>query len=241
MKNRILVTGHKGFIGSYLYEELLKNNEVIGIDLKSGEDVMNCNLPKYIDIVYHLAAQTNVIKSVKYPWYDAHNNIMTTIRLIDKYPKAKFIFTSSVASENPVSPYGLSKLCAEMYIKLLSKNYVILKLPNVYGDGGHGVVEKFDKDRILKVYGDCQRDFVNIKDIVDALLKSKNWKQGTYYSGSGVPTKIKDLVKMFNKPIRYLPQRKGDIKVSRVKNTTPNWKPKIKVKDYINEKRNSRV
>ena len=46
---KILVTGHKGFIGGKIFEELLNmGHDVKGIDLKEGEDVLYCFLKKLI-------------------------------------------------------------------------------------------------------------------------------------------------------------------------------------------------
>jgi nucleoside-diphosphate-sugar epimerase len=41
---KILLTGHLGFIGSALYNELIKEHTVIGIDIKDGKDLLTCDL-----------------------------------------------------------------------------------------------------------------------------------------------------------------------------------------------------
>ena len=40
---KILLTGHMGFIGSALYNELIKEHTVIGIDIKDGKDLLTCD------------------------------------------------------------------------------------------------------------------------------------------------------------------------------------------------------
>jgi nucleoside-diphosphate-sugar epimerase len=56
---RALVTGHLGFVGQHLVRRLEQRRvEVIGIDLKDGADVNDCDLP-VADRVFHLAAQTD--------------------------------------------------------------------------------------------------------------------------------------------------------------------------------------
>ena len=57
MKN-VLLTGHKGFIGSNLLPKL-KDHNVSTIDLQDGKDLLTCDLPDDIDCVIHLAALSN--------------------------------------------------------------------------------------------------------------------------------------------------------------------------------------
>jgi len=49
---KTLVTGHKGFIGSKLFSKL---SSAIGIDLQDGQNLLTCDLPEDIGIIYHLA------------------------------------------------------------------------------------------------------------------------------------------------------------------------------------------
>lgn len=237
----ILVTGHLGFIGSYLIKELKKKKKwnVIGLDIKDGDDITQMvNFPR-VDLVYHLAAQTDVMNSLTNPYEDADKNIMMTIKLLKAYPNAKFVFTSSggAIQDAIASPYGLSKKTCEEYIKMLHKNYVICRLANVYGIGGHGVLEKWKDKNIIKIYGDghSTRDYVHVSDIVKGLILARNWEKGTYSLGTGNSIDILDLAEQFGKPIRFGEERKGELRHSRVLNTTPDWKPTYSIKKYIYE------
>lgn len=219
----ILITGYKGFIGSHLFK-VFKNTETIGIDLKDGEDI-NMMLPlDNIDLVYHLAAQTDVQESNKDPQQDAWNNIFGTLEIIRNYPSARIIYTGSAASNEIRSPYGLSKKTGAEYLKLLHKNHVICNLPNVYG-GGKGVQERFKNEDPITVYGDGEqtRDFVHVDSIVEALLLAKDWPVGEYWLGSDKETKIIDLAKATGKKIIYEPALENEVRFSKVPNTTPNW------------------
>ena len=88
---RCLVTGHKGYIGSSVYEQL-KNmgHEVMGIDLKEGKDILRelkpdsdgkfhphwaAFRPEYI---FHLAAMPRVSYSVEHPVEVIENNLLYT-------------------------------------------------------------------------------------------------------------------------------------------------------------------
>jgi len=121
------------------------------------------------EIVFHLAAQVSVPRSVHNPYEDARVNVLGTVNLLDACVKAgvkRVVFSSSAAvygmpqylpinEAHPlhaISHYGVSKVAAEEYIKLYQRmygtNYVILRYANVYGprqdaEGEGGVVSIF--------------------------------------------------------------------------------------------------
>lgn len=228
----ILVTGHKGFLGSKLTPKL---DGFVGIDLQDGENLLTRTLIKSyfgepIDLIYHLAAQTSVENSWKDPLNDAQNLLMT-MRLTLAYPDARIIFAQSAAAEEHSSPYGFSKWASGEYLKKFHKDYVICTFPNVYG-GGKGVVDLFRGEGVVTIYGDGEqvRDFVHADDIIDGLLLAKDWPVGEYSMGSGIGTKINDLAR--HKVKKYAPARK-EVRESILPNTTPNWHPTKNVMDYI--------
>jgi UDP-glucose 4-epimerase len=173
---RILVTGGAGFIGSTVVDKLIENNHNVAIidNLSKGkyeninknakfyyEDLLNFEKIKEIikefspDVVYHLAAQIDVRKSVEDPVYDARINILSTINLIEQIVKNNtkhFIFSSSGGAiygdatevptkegyiESPSSPYGITKLTIEKYLNyynlVYGLKYTCLRYANVYG------------------------------------------------------------------------------------------------------------
>lgn len=232
---KILITGSEGNIGNRLYKILEKEHELFYIDRKLGEEILQSTLPK-VDIVYHLAAQIEVPFSIKYPLPDAHDNIMSTIKIANYYKdkKTRIIYTGSAASKIILNPYGLSKYVGGEYIKLLCKDYVICNIPNLFGSG-RGVVERFKQDDPIIIYGKGRqsRDFVHIDDILDALIKAMKWKSGEYDLGSGKSIEIIELAKVTKKKIKFVKGIKGEIFTSIMKNTTPNWRPKINVLNYL--------
>lgn len=88
---KVLITGHEGFVGSYLLKHL---PDAIGLDIKSGNDILTCDLPD-ADVVIHLAAKPGVVASMDEPYANAETNVMGTLRLLERYKDAKFIFASS--------------------------------------------------------------------------------------------------------------------------------------------------
>lgn len=233
----VVVSGHLGFVGSYLMPYLPTAK---GLDIKEGNDILTCELPD-ADLVIHLAAQPGVVKSMDNPMENAHNNICGTLRLLEHYKDAKFIFASSggTIQESIESPYGLSKYVGEEYIKLLHKNYVILRFCNVYGEGSRSVVDKWLKEDELTIYGDgkTMRIYGYVEDVVDGILKSMDWPTGTYKLGSDQRYSVLDIAKAIGKPYHHEPARQGEITHDRsfLPNETPNWEPKMDVMDYIRE------
>jgi UDP-glucose 4-epimerase len=195
MINKILCTGHQGFIGSKLHRKL----NCDGVDIKSGVDIVTYKKKKEYDYIIHCAAQISVPDSKINPIKDATTNILGTINLLQQHPKAKHIYLSSCAVLLGDSPYALSKLIAEKYIELLAKNYLIVRLTNVVGDGEDekefkNVFTHFKYDNPLIVYGDPYRDFIDVDWVADEIINNLD-TQGTIELQSGKLTRIRDLAK----------------------------------------------
>lgn len=223
----ILITGNSGNIGSKLS---ILFDTFIGIDTKDGKDLLTCELPKDIDIIYHLAAHAPVEDSWKDP-VRTMQNLSSTVRLAHQYPNAKIIFATSVASIDPVSPYGFSKWACNQYLKTFHDNAVILYFTNIFGLP-RSVVDIFKgKDEVV-IYGDGlqTRDYVHVDDIVSGLYKAKNWEPGEYYMGSEIATNLLELAE--GKTVHFKPARR-EARESVLPNNTPNWKPTINVLEYI--------
>ena len=203
-KQKVLVTGGAGFIGSHIVDLLIKKNyDVVVVDnLSSGKkefvnkkarfysvDINSDELNRIFaleepDFVVHAAAQISVIKAMEDPKFDAYNNIVGTINLLEacrRYHVRKIVFLSSSAvygdpdylpiDENHplkmISPYGISKHTAEHYLYVYYHNYnidyVVLRLANVYGPRqGLGrtigvipsFIQRFLENKPIIIYGD---------------------------------------------------------------------------------------
>lgn len=232
---KYLVTGHRGFIGTHLMKEI----DAVGLDIREGNDILTCDLPD-ADVVIHLAAQTNVIASVTDPEFDARTNILGTIRLAKRYRDAHFVFASSggAIQEKIESPYGLSKYCAEEYIKIICKNYTILRFANIFGEGDtHGVVNKFIYNPVT-IFGDgsSTRNYVYVGDLIRGIKEAIHWPKNRIYSfGHERSIPILELAKATGKPITFAPRIEGELQHSVVPNNT-SWKPQVDVINYIREK-----
>lgn len=225
-----LITGYKGFIGSRLSKKI---PNFIGLDKRDGDDLLTCELPDNVDCIYHLAAHKFVEESWNKP--DLYmDNIKVVARLVKHYPNARIIHASSAAAIEPQSPYGFSKLAASHYLKIFHKDYINLVFPNIYGDGSGSVVDLFKGKDEVTIYGDglAVRDYVHVDDIVEGLLKSREWEVGEYFMGDGTRTTVIRLAS--DKRVNFMPAR-NEIRESIVENTTPDWRPIINVFNYLND------
>lgn len=189
---RTLVTGGAGFIGSHLVDRLVEEGHAVAVvdDFSTGRaenlshqpsveliegDVGGEGMEGVVDklapeVIFHLAAQIDVRKSVEDPVADAEANIVATVKLAEAARKAgvrKIVHTSSGGSiygtpstfpvdetfpVDPHSPYAASKLAGEQYLGTFRHLYGIqasyIAPANVYGPrqnphGEAGVVAIF--------------------------------------------------------------------------------------------------
>ena len=219
---KILVTGHKGYIGSHLFKNLVDlDHEVVGIDLKDGDDILHCLPDEQFDYVFHLAALPRVEYSVQKPSYTLKQNVLVSSVLLEwakNHGVTRFIFSSSSAVLGngdgvPKSPYGLHKKMTELECKLYSDLYgldtVCLRYFNAYSEdqpfgGAYSTaicawMEMIDRGLPLRLDGDGEqtRDLIHVKDIVNAnifCMQSRKFFGGkTYEVGTGTSVSMNHI------------------------------------------------
>jgi len=209
--DKILISGHQGFMGSHLKDKLESLGYVtFGLDKKNYSSTSEwCNLEKLIDwkldYIVHLGANCSSQISLRKPQMDFYDNALGTInvcelsRLCGGVP---IIFNSTMkvypGEDGIIPPYGTSKLVGEMYLKLYNQlynvPYVINRPSSVYGprqegsdDGGW--VTWFIKASLtnqkINLYGDGtqSRDILYIDDCIDMLTDEiKNFNKYKGYT-----------------------------------------------------------
>ena len=154
------------------------------------------------------------------------------------YGEPRYLPINERHPTNPISPYAESKLVAERFtLGFCQKQLlecIVLRLFNVYGprqciNDYSGVITQFiecaKRGSPLTIYGDGYqtRDFISVRDVVDAILKCRENKVAVgevLNVGSGEPTSINDLAKTVleltrsESTVHFDEPRKGDIKDS---------------------------
>lgn len=205
------------------------------------------------EVICHHAAQHSVKISTDNPQYDAQANILGLLNLLEcavQLKCRKFIFASSGAiygaAENmpitedtpqrPVSPYGITKMASEHYLRVWNEMYgldfTVLRYGNVYGPrqdptGEAGVIAIFTQAILLNQPvridwdGEQQRDYIFVKDVARAnLLALGNGGGETFciatQKGTSVNSLYRSLVSIIGHDVNIVqaPKRPGDIYLS---------------------------
>ena len=220
-------------------------------DVRCPDDVKSAL--KDVDCVFHLAAQVTIRGSLQRFYDDVDNNLMGTLNLLrclDPDILRHFMLASSMAvyadsptpmpipetyPQEPISPYGVSKLAAERICHqvLNQKNipFYALRYFNTYGPGQSftpyvGVMTIFisrllnGDDPIIFGDGEQKRDFVHVDDIVEGTIRSLVGPPGFYNLGTGRATSVLELAKILIEKIHpdtqphFSPAQPGELRFS---------------------------
>lgn len=224
---KVLVTGGAGFIGTHLVERLLseENNVVVvdnftlgkrknvskfdndenykfyEIDINDTEKFCDTLKDEEFDIVYHLAANSDIQKGGKNPFVDFNDTFMTTFSVLEfvRRKNIKNLFFSSTSAIygderdklltedlgglKPISYYGGAKYASENFISsytyMNDLNTMVFRFPNVIGPNlTHGVIYDFSKkleknNKELEILGDGTqiKPYIYVLDLVDCIMQ----------------------------------------------------------------------
>jgi len=185
---KVLVTGHKGFLGKYVTQELeVQKHEWVGFDLPENNLLKSdFSILKDVDAVIHLAAMKGIPACDTDPVGAVENNIVGTTRLVEACSKAgikKFVYASTWAvNSRHKKMYDVTKkACEEIimhYIKRKDFPGVLLRMATFYGTGmaSDGCINQFIKakqdKKVADIYGDGWeiRQFTHVTDIARGVL-----------------------------------------------------------------------
>ena len=239
-----MVTGGAGFIGSHLVDRLVQDRAgkvVVIDDFSRGRtehlaqsrdqisivkgDICDSKLLKRemagASLVFHLAAQSNVLEGFRDPDAAFESNVVGTYRVLREAAAAgvkRVVFSSSrevygdpaslpVHESAPVAPknaYGVSKAACELYCRLSAQSgmeVVVLRLSNVYGSRDRGrviplFIEQASNGMPLTIFGkEKTLDFLWIENLVDVLCEAshKACPNHPVNVGSGKGVRLIDL------------------------------------------------
>lgn len=228
--------------------ELAKPHDSIVVNLETADPLTY--LSEDLDVVYFLAGSASVPYSVKDPIGDLEANVRSPVRVLQSLralpSPPRFVYASSAAvygsslyqpmdekhPTQPLSPYGVSKLVAEKYVRLYATQFgvpgVSVRPFSLYGPGQakqvvYDLARRLTREESpIRMLGsaDVSRDFIFVADAAKALWLITNRAQMSgeaFNLGSGRETPLGELAKMLssiagsNAPIEFSGEvREGD-------------------------------
>jgi GDP-4-dehydro-6-deoxy-D-mannose reductase len=286
MSQRAFLTGGNGFVGTYLQAHLAQFGDEVHAPFVEITDrlALRDALEKFAPTtIYHLAGQANVGESWVDPGATFTTNALGTLQLLEAtatlQTKPRVIVVSSAEvygvvapqeppisesrAARPTTPYGSSKLAAEIVASQIGRAHgidvIVVRPFNHIGPGQapsfvvSGVArriaeaERDGSEAILIGNTASIRDFTDVRDVVAAyrLLALHGNGGATYNVGSGVGQKIADLVdrliSLAKRPIRleedpaYM--RPNDVPRlicdASLLRTHTNWLPEYKIEESL--------
>jgi CDP-glucose 4,6-dehydratase len=252
MGKRALVTGATGFLGSHLCRALLGRGDDVTFllrDIVTESPVWALSkeygthlravagplgLPDFIErvlvdyeveIVYHLAAMTQVSTAAENPMEAFLTNTMGTLSVLEacrrrKVRRVVVASTDKTYGDGPTpyredqalierTPYGASKVCADVIAQTYQQAYgmsvAITRCGNIYGPGHlnfstliPGTIKRiYNNERpVVRFGGLATRDFLYVEDAVNAYLTLGDSRESGAFNFSGSePRKIIDIVR----------------------------------------------
>lgn len=225
---RVVVTGALGFIGTHLVSCLQRSgHNVGGIDVSNPSnpwygDIRDSRIADYFtgaDIVYHLAAESSVLRAESDRALSFATNVSGTLQVLkaaavagvrrvvfassrEVYGQAHSIPVPESTELRPRNHYGATKAAAEMFCRATRDVEVtVLRLSNVYGPGDRGrVTTEFINAALnvqpLTIFGSGKiLDLLWIEDAVDALCRATVYPVAgrVLNIGSGIPVHLTEL------------------------------------------------
>ena len=270
---RLLKDGHK-VVSLDNYSTGKKENEQKGckyfdVDLRLTKDYsFFMDNP---DVIFHIAALPRIQPSFEAPSITFNSNVVSTQNICEwartngNIPVV-YAGSSSIHGDKYANPYTFTKWLGEevckMYSNIFELPVTICRFYNVYGhhqasDGAYcnvlGIFERqYKNGEPLTITGDGEqrRDFTNVEDIVDGLIRVSNrltlFKGGhiageEFEFGNGKNYSINELVEGFGKeyPKEYIPKWEGEVRESLCVDKKAikelGWNPKGDIIQFIRE------
>ena len=241
----------------------IKDSKVTYLPLHTSTLNVDFFTKNKIELVYHLGEYARIAPSFENKQQVFDSNINGSFNIVSICSQLNIPLVYSASSTKFAneginhSPYAYFKAFTVDLIKNYGEweglKYSICYFYNVYGssvktkwetNNYQSVIEVFKSQKQnnlpLTVCGDGhqKRDFTHVNDIVNGLvLSASKLNNQEYYLGTQKEYSILEIAQMFNHPIKFIPERPGDRKGSKIPfNTTfktLNWKPQHSVENHI--------
>lgn len=233
---KILITGHRGFIGRHVFERFSQKYECVGIDIQDGNDILTCDLPQ-CDTIIHLAARAGVRASLLEPDEYWQTNVVGSRRIFDYAERigARVLYASSSSAKGWFNnPYATTKRVME---EIAPQGSCGMRFHTVYGKDSRPDMMYSKLLRNATTYTtNHMRDFTHVDDVVSAIEMLYNYKVcGIVDVGTGSPVSVMELAQCAG---RSLPLKSvsGEAQITCAKPTvlrSLGWQPTKHVLEQI--------
>ena len=236
---KILVTGHKGFIGSHVYNYFKDaGDEVDGYD--RPDDLGDFKTDKIYDVVIHLAANAAIREAIENPNLFWENNVEKSKPIFDycrdNYVRCLYASSASVY-EWWINAYGITKKVNEVQAP---PNSVGMRFFNVYAEkvSRTDMLYRMLEDKTATYLTRHKRDWIHVDDIVSAIATLiPSSYTGVLDVGTGDPVAVIDLaikMGMGHLPIKEDTPGERDITCAdNSKLRELGWMPTINILDTV--------
>jgi len=255
---KILLTGHKGFIGNRVYDYIMNQTiwrlypefELDCIDLKDGTDIGDFRddhpwWEKKYDLVIHLAAFAALRDSIENPDKFWDNNVEKSKGIFDYVRKTndaghrcKLLYASSAGAYGWwQNPYAITKRVNEAQAPPKSTG---MRFFNVWSQHGsrEDMLYRMLQDNTAKYITRHERDYIHVDDVVAAImhltfgLDTPDWVD----VGTGDPIPVMEIAKAFGRDLPIKEDTPGEPQTLRAKPDFLKfigWEPKINIRDHL--------
>ena len=236
---KVLVTGHRGFIGRYVFADWRKE---LGYDVKGIDhpDDVGDFAGGDFDLVIHLAAWADIRESLEKPEEYYENNIVKAKPLFDwcRDTNTRLLYASSSAVDGAYwnNPYAMSKWVNE---QMAPPNSVGMRFTTVYGpDVRANMMYGMLRDKKAPYVTNHKRDWIHVKDVCSAIRHlAPSSICGPVSVGYGESVPVKKLAEAFGQghlPVKdYTPGEVDDNVADISIMASTGWMPMINVLDSV--------
>ncbi|HVH66228.1 MAG TPA: NAD-dependent epimerase/dehydratase family protein [Gemmatimonadales bacterium] len=179
------------------------------------------------DVIYHVAGRISARDADEFMRVN-RDGTANLLEAAAEHPPQRFVLVSSLAAggptvpgapidethpPSPVTPYGQSKLAAEVLVRAMARSWTIVRPPTVYGEWDREILKVFRLARlgIAPVFGDGSQELsvIYAGDLAEALLAAAGASAAAnrlYYAAHPQGTTSRELVRVIGRSLGRTPR-----------------------------------